>query len=164
MYPKAHLVGENSKASFNNIIYCGGDSRVNAGSLLDLSGKGSSGQIISRVLAKDNAQITAPGKLLGRNEKVKAHMECRGLLLNDGAVITAIPELMSEYQDVDMSHEAAVGKIADKEINYLMSRGLTKDEATSVIVRGFLDVDILGLSPELSQQVADIVDQMVEGL
>jgi len=91
-------------------------------------------------------------------------MECRGLLLNDGASIHAVPELHSKFKDVDMSHEAAVGRIADKEINYLMSRGLGRDEATSLIVRGFLDVDIFGLPANLRDEVDAVVDSLVEGM
>ncbi|MBD3388837.1 MAG: SufD family Fe-S cluster assembly protein [Candidatus Altiarchaeales archaeon] len=164
MYPKAFCRGRGSKATFNNIIYSSKNSKINAGSLVDLQGEGSSGEIVSRVIALDSAEITAPGKLIGSNTGVKAHMECQGLLLSDGAVIHAIPELRTSYKDVDMSHEAAVGKIADKEINYLMSRGLSREEATSTIVRGFLDTDILGLPKDLKLEIDKIVDSMVGGL
>ncbi len=164
MYPKATCLGEGSRARFNNIIYVGRESKVNAGSEIDLRGRGSGGEIISRVIAADRSEVTAPGRLHGNAAGVKAHMECRGLLLDDGASIHAIPELYSQYTDADMSHEAAVGKIADKEINYLMSRGVDRDTATSLIVRGFLDVDIMGLPSNLKQELDDIVDQLVEGM
>jgi uncharacterized protein len=149
---------------FNNIIYVGGNSKLSVGSLIDFQGEGSSGEIISRNIVKDSAQVSAPARLLGNNANIKAHMECRGLILNDGASITAVPELTSRFKDVEMSHEAAVGRIADKEINYLMSRGLDRDEATSLIVRGFLDVSILGLPKALRGEVDKIVDQLVEGM
>jgi hypothetical protein len=57
-----------------------------------------------------------------------------------------------------MSHEAAVGKIAQEEILYLMSRGLTEDEATATIVRGFLSVDIPGLPPALKAEIDRAVE------
>jgi uncharacterized protein len=164
MYPKAYCRGAGSRAMFNNIIYVGGNSKMSVGSLIDFQGPGSSGEIISRNIVKDNAQVAAPARLLGNNTKIKAHMECRGLILNDGASVTATPELTSRFKDVDMSHEAAVGKIADKEINYLMSRGLSKDEATSAIVRGFLDVSILGLPKNLQEDVDKIVDSLIDGM
>jgi uncharacterized protein len=63
-------------------------------------------------------------------------------LLLKGGLIHAIPELQGKVDGVEMSHEAAVGKIAQEEIQYLMSRGLAEDEATSTIVRGFLSVNI----------------------
>ncbi|MFH0862159.1 MAG: SufD family Fe-S cluster assembly protein [Candidatus Altiarchaeota archaeon] len=164
MYPKAYCRGRGSRAMFNNIIYVGGDSKMSVGSLIDLQAEESSGEIVSRNIVKDRAQVSAPARLLGNASRVKAHMECRGLILNDGASMSAIPELTSRFKDVDMSHEAAVGKIADKEINYLMSRGLARDEATSLIVRGFLDTTIMGLPKNLQDDVDRIVDQLVEGM
>ncbi|MDX9763154.1 MAG: SufD family Fe-S cluster assembly protein, partial [Desulfomonilia bacterium] len=67
--------------------------------------------------------------------------------------ILAIPELHGKAEGVDMSHEAAVGKINQDEILYLMSRGLSEDEATATIVRGFMSVDIPGLPPDLKNQI-----------
>jgi hypothetical protein len=55
-----------------------------------------------------------------------------------------------------MSHEAAVGRISEEELEYLMSRGLSSEQATSVIVRGFLDVEIKGLPEELKKEIKDI--------
>jgi Fe-S cluster assembly scaffold protein SufB len=59
---------------------------------------------------------------------------------------------------VEMSHEAAVGKIAQEEISYLMSRGLDEDAATSTIVRGFLNVDIPGLPEQLRAEIDKAID------
>jgi len=59
---------------------------------------------------------------------------------------------------IDLSHEAAVGKIAEEEVEYLMARGLTRDEATATIVRGFLHVDIEGLPPLLAGELKRAVE------
>ena len=58
-----------------------------------------------------------------------------------------------------MSHEAAVGRISEEELEYLMSRGLTSEQATSVIVRGFLDVEIKGLPEDLKQEIKNITQR-----
>ncbi len=58
-----------------------------------------------------------------------------------------------------MSHEAAVGRISEEELEYLMSRGLSSEQATSVIVRGFLDVEIKGLPEELKKEIKDITQR-----
>jgi len=60
---------------------------------------------------------------------------------------------------VEMSHEAAVGRIAQEEITYLQARGLTEDEATATIVRGFLSVDIPGLPAELQAEIDRAVEE-----
>jgi Fe-S cluster assembly scaffold protein SufB len=58
-----------------------------------------------------------------------------------------------------MSHEAAVGKIDQREIEYLMARGIDEDEAVSTIVRGFLNVDIEGLPPSLESKIDKIITE-----
>ena len=118
-------------------------------------------EIISRAIT-NGGNIIARGDLVGEVSGVKAHLECRGLILN-GGTIHAIPELTGKVDGVEMSHEAAVGKIAQEEILYLMSRGLTEDEATATIVRGFLSVDIPGLPPILKAEIDKAVAQN-EGL
>jgi Fe-S cluster assembly scaffold protein SufB len=80
------------------------------------------------------------------------------LILSERGVIHAIPELRGELAGVDLSHEAAVGKIAEEEVEYLMARGLTRNEATAMIVRGFLRVDIEGLPPELAAELRQAVE------
>jgi hypothetical protein len=85
-------------------------------------------------------------------------MECNGIILDDKAVISAVPELKATYPDTELSHEAAVGKIAGEQLNYLMTRGLSEDEARSLIIRGFLDVKISGLPDSLKQ----VIDAMIE--
>ena len=73
--------------------------------------------------------------------------------MKDGGSTNAVPELEAHVADVEMTHEAAVGKIAQDQIEYLMSRGLTEDEAVSMIVRGFLSGSINGLPPELQSEL-----------
>jgi len=65
---------------------------------------------------------------------------------------------------VDMSHEAAVGRIAQEEITYLMSRGLSADEATSTIVRGFLNIDIKGLPEQLKAEIDRAIEASKEAM
>ncbi len=79
-------------------------------------------------------------------------------MLDDQAVIHAIPELKATYPDTELSHEAAVGKIAGEQLNYLMARGLTEEMARSLIIRGFLNVKIEGLPVSLQK----VIDTMIE--
>jgi len=151
MYPTTHLVGEDSVARFYTIVVGSPGSAHDLGGRIYLKGPGSRGEIVSRVIS-NGGNVIARGHLIGEVAGIRAHLECRGLILN-GGVIHAIPELEGRAVGVEMSHEAAVGKIAQEEINYLMSRGLSEDEATSAIVRGFLSVDIEGLPPQLKLEI-----------
>ncbi|MEM2123315.1 MAG: SufD family Fe-S cluster assembly protein [Candidatus Bathyarchaeia archaeon] len=157
-YPVARCVGEGSKASFNSLIYGGGGSIIDVGSAIHLEGRGSRGEMITRAIAAGESEIITRGMLRGGNPESRGHLECRGLLLSDKAVLHAIPELIGEVQGTDLSHEAAVGKISEDQIEYLMARGLSEDDATSLIVKGFLDVEILGLSGGIREEVQRIID------
>jgi hypothetical protein len=152
MYPVAYLVGEGATARYNSILVASPGSEMDVGSRVLLKAKGTRAEIISRAITT-GGKIIARGHINGLVPKIKAHLECKGLILSDEGIIHAIPELEGHRQDVDLSHEAAVGKIAQEEVEYLMARGLTEDEATATIVRGFLHVDIEGLPPELKAEM-----------
>ena len=87
-----------------------------------------------------------------------------GVDFAEKGIIHAIPELKGNLAGIDLSHEAAIGKIAEEEVGYLMSRGLTRAEATATIVRGFLRVDIEGLPPLLSAELERAVEASEEDL
>ena len=85
-------------------------------------------------------------------------------MLSEEGIIHAIPELEGRKQGVDLSHEAAVGKIAREEIEYLMARGLSEDEATAIIVRGFLNIEIVGLPPALRSEIDRAIEESEKDL
>jgi len=144
-------------ARFNSILYAKEGSFFDVGGRIDLRGAGARGEIVSRVVATKSSVISR-GLITGGNADTKGHMECNGIMLDDKAVIHAVPELKATYPDTELSHEAAVGKIAGEQLNYLMSRGLSEEKARSLIIRGFLDVKIDGLP--LSLQT--VIDTMIE--
>ena len=152
MAPTAYC-DKNARATFQTIIYASKDSKMDLGSNVFLKGDGSRAEIISRVIARDNSEVISRGDIIGKGRNVRGHLECRGLMLSNHAKIHAIPELEAETAEADLSHEAAVGRISEEEIEYLTSRGLNEEEAASVIVRGFLNVDIEGLPKELEEEI-----------
>ncbi len=162
MYPTAYCVGRNARATFQSIVYAHGDTKIDLGSRAQLQGEGSRAEIISRVIATDNAKVVARGDVIGEAANVKGHIECRGLMLSDNAEVDSIPELKATLKELDLSHEAAVGKIAEEEIQYLMARGLSEEEATSVIIRGFLNVNITGLPDALAKETKKMFDMSLE--
>lgn len=151
MFPVAYLDGKGAVATFNSILIAGRGTHMDVGSRIVLGAADSRAEIISRAITTGGT-IIARGDLIGKVAGVKAHLECKGLILNDG-LMHAIPELRGYVPGVEMSHEAAVGKIDQREIEYLMARGLDEDEAVSTIVRGFLNVDIKGLPAGLKKKL-----------
>ncbi|MBW2590334.1 MAG: SufD family Fe-S cluster assembly protein [Deltaproteobacteria bacterium] len=157
MYPTTHLIGKDAVARFYSIIVGSPGSEYDIGGRIYLKKPGTRAEIVARTIT-NGGNIIARGQLIGEVPGIKAHLECRGLILN-GGIMSAIPELEGRVDGVEMSHEAAVGKIAHEEIAYLMSRGLSEDEATATIVRGFLNVDIPGLPPQLQAEIDRAIEE-----
>jgi hypothetical protein len=157
MYPTTHLVGKGAVSRFYSLLVGNPGSELDVGGRVFLKAEDTRAEVIARAIS-NGGTIISRGDLVGEVPGIKAHLECRGLILK-GGVIHAIPELRGTVDGVEMSHEAAVGKIAQEEILYLMSRGLSEDEATATVVRGFLSVDIPGLPAGLKAEIDRAVDQ-----
>lgn len=157
-YPTIYLNGEGAVARFNSVIVTPEGSHVDTGNRIVLNAPNTRGEIISRTITTGGT-IIARGEIIGNNVPARGHLECKGLILG-GGLIHAIPELQGTKTGVELSHEAAVGKIAQEEIEYLMARGLDEDEATSTIVRGFLNVEIMGLPEELRASIDKTIAEL----
>jgi Fe-S cluster assembly scaffold protein SufB len=162
MYPTFKCVGDNATALSSSLLYATEGSYMDVGSRIILNAKECKSDVISRVIT-NGGEVISRGNITGLSPDVKGHLECRGLILGEHGRVYAIPELDGAVPGVDMSHEAAVGKIAEEEIAYLMTRGLSEDEATAAIVRGFLDVEIKGLPPALKEEMRRAI-QMGESM
>ncbi len=103
---------------------------------VDLDGLGSSANIISRSVARDQSSQLFLSKINGNNQ-CAGHSECDGIIM-DQARISAIPEITANCLDAELIHEAAIGKIAGEQIIKLMTLGLSEEEAEAQIINGFL--------------------------
>ncbi len=157
MFPTAYLVGKNAAARSNSIIIADKETSLDVGSRVVLEKENTKAEIISRAITL-GGNITARGDLVGKAKNIKAHLECKGLILDKG-IIHAIPELSGYVPGVEMSHEAAVGKIDRHEIEYLMARGLDEEEAISAIVKGFLNIKIEGLPENLNRRIEEVISR-----
>ncbi len=163
MYPTVTLAGEGSIARLQSVIIAHPGSELDVGGRVILQAQHTRAEVIARSLTTGGNSI-ARGHLLGLAPEIKAHLECRGLILSEKGRMYAVPELEGRVAGVDMSHEAAVGRIAQEEIEYLMARGLDEDEAVSTIVRGFLSVKIEGLPPALEEELEAAIQESGKGM
>lgn len=161
MYPTARLVGKNAVARFSSIVVATPGSTLDLGSRAILGAEHTSAELITRAITTGGT-IISRGHILGEKNNTRGHIECKGLILKDG-IIHAIPEIEGTLTGTELSHEAAVGKIAHHEIEYLMARGLSEEEATATIIRGFLDVKISGLPAVLQAQIDAAIDKAESG-
>jgi len=163
MFPSVRLRGENAVTRLNSILVATKGSELDIGGRVVLEARGAKAEILSRTISK-GGNIIARGILIGEKTDVKAHLECSGLMLSDEGSIRAIPELDGRVAGVEMSHEAALGKISQEEIEYLMARGLSEREATALIVRGFLRVEMVGLPESLKREIERLVEESEKSL
>ncbi|MDE6214697.1 MAG: SufD family Fe-S cluster assembly protein [Lachnospiraceae bacterium] len=103
---------------------------------VNMAGAGSSVDLISRSVAKDDSSQLFRSRIVG-NASCHGHSECDAIIM-DQASVSAIPELTANHIDANLIHEAAIGKIAGEQLIKLMTLGLTEKEAEEQIVRGFL--------------------------
>lgn len=159
-FPVAKLVGDRSTAVFNSIVYGLKDSVIDLGSETQLIGEGTRSEAVARTVSMDRSTVYSRGRLIGRTNTCKAHLDCRGIVQSAESTQWAIPDLASEgAPGAELSHEAAISPIAAEEIYYLMTRGLPKDEAVSMITRGFVSIDIPGLPDVLRKQIDKAIEE-----
>ncbi len=162
--PKVYLVGEGAKAYLSSIIVSKGNSVMDVGGTVYLRAPGTSAEIVSRAITKDRAQVTARSLISAEASNSRGHIECNGLLLSKESRILTLPALDAMTDEVQLSHEAAVGKLGEEQIYYLMTKGFSEEEATSMLVRGFMEVKVEGLPEQLKRQIEVAIDLAAAGL
>ena len=127
---------KNAKLVVHERLMTHGDQRADSDYIIELSGDGSSADVVSRSVAKDESVQVYRSRIVG-NAVCSGHTECDAIIM-DKARVVAIPELEANNVDAALIHEAAIGKIAGDQLIKLMTLGLTAAEAEEQIVNGFL--------------------------
>ncbi len=161
-FPKIRLRGIGAKSDLYSVVYGSKDSYYDIGGSLSLEAEKTNGKVISRSIATDSAEIVARGDLIGLSPKTRARLECDGLLLSDEGTIRAVPMLNARAEGTELSHEATVGKVGAEQLTYLMSRGLDEEEATSLIVNGFVKLEVPDLPPDLQRSIDSAIQLAVK--
>lgn len=156
--PVTYLNGPGASVKYFSVILGSESSLITLGGDVYLNAKGTSAEIAHRAVCT-GGKIIQKGLLIGKAE-CRAHVDCAGMLIAAGSdgYIESIPGLRSHHEEAHMSHEASIGKIAPREVEYLMAHGMEEREAISMIVRGFLDADIKGLGSELDKRILEIAE------
>ncbi|MHB1830123.1 MAG: Fe-S cluster assembly protein SufB [Candidatus Micrarchaeaceae archaeon] len=140
-YPSIFLNGEGAQGEVLSIAIAGDGQIQDSGGKIYHLAPNTTSKIISKSVSKGSGVTTFRGLLhVAKNaENVKSHVSCDALLLDEDAKTNTFPYNQINRSDAVISHEAKVGKISDDEIFYLMSRGMNEDDATAMIVLGFID-------------------------
>ena len=158
-----YWVDEGGYVELNGIILGQKNYHVDLGGEMLLRGRGSRGLNATKSVIMDRATVITRGLIRAQAPSTRGHISCDALLMGPDARMETYPGLISEVDDAELSHEAAIGKIREEELFYLMSRGLREEEATQLIVKGFLDPMLKDIPMEFVVEIKKIIEMAVSG-
>ncbi|HDJ89389.1 MAG TPA: SufD family Fe-S cluster assembly protein [Thermoprotei archaeon] len=160
-YPTVILKGRNSSTVLRSIVIGTDSSDIDMGEAAYLVGENSRARLITRGIALDSSCVKQRTKVWSKASKSSGYVECSGLILGRKARLETYPTLQTFVKDTELYHESSIGKIAEDQLFYLISRGFSEEEATALMIRGFLDPDMFDLPEPLLSQVKSIIDLIV---
>ena len=159
LYPMTILKGKDSRMEFTGITFAGKGQNLDTGAKVVHTGANTSSYINTRSITKDGGISTFRSSVaIGKDAKhSKAAVSCQSLMLDDISRSDTIPAMDIRTKDADVGHEAKIGKISDDAVFYLMSRGISEEDARAMIVSGFAD----NVSKELPLEYAVEMNNLI---
>ncbi len=164
-YPAIYLRGRGATADIISVAVAGAGQHQDTGAKAIHLAPDTKSRIVSKSVSKDGGRATYRGtlKVAPGATNVVASVRCDALMLDDRSRSDTYPYIDVQEDDTTMTHEATVGKISQDQIFYLMSRGLTENEAQNLVVQGFLDVFTKELPMEYAIEFNRLVKLEMEG-
>jgi Fe-S cluster assembly scaffold protein SufB len=164
-YPSIYLRGEGATAEVISVAVAGRGQHQDTGAKAIHLAPDTTSRIVSKSVSKDGGRATYRGslKVSPGATGVVASVRCDALMLDDESRSDTYPYIDIQEDDTTMTHEATVGKVSADQIFYLMSRGLTENEATNLVVQGFLEVFTKELPMEYAIEFNRLVKLEMEG-
>ena len=164
-YPAVWLMDEGARGEILSVAFASDGQHQDAGGKVVHVAPNTSSQIISKSISKGNGRSSYRGlvKVHKGAENVKSNVVCDALLLDETSKTDTYPYIEIEEERVSVGHEATVSKVAEEQIFYLMSRGLTEDEAMSMLVNGFIEPIAKELPLEYAVELNRLIQLEMEG-
>jgi Fe-S cluster assembly protein SufB len=164
-YPSIYLRGRGATADIISVAVAGAGQHQDTGAKAIHLAPDTKSRIVSKSVSKDGGRATYRGhlKVAPGATNVVASVRCDALMLDDQSRSDTYPYIDIQEDDTHMSHEATVGKISQEQVFYLMSRGLSENEAQNLIVQGFLEVFTKELPMEYAIEFNRLVKMEMEG-
>ena len=165
LYPMSFLNGENASSEFIGISFAGEGQNLDTGMKIVQNAPNTSAVVNSKSISKDGGICTFRSdiKVLPKATGAKLSVSCESLMLDNLSKSDTIPTSNVQTSDVEFAHEAKIGKISDQAIFYLMTRGLSEEEAKAMIVRGFADPISKALPLEYAVEMNNLINLELEG-
>ena len=165
LYPLSVLNGKGAKTEYTGISFAGHGQDLDTGFKVIHNAENTSSVINSKSISKNGGKATYRSlvKIRPNAKNSKCSVSCESLMLDDISISDTIPVNDIETDEVEFSHEAKIGKISDKTIFYLMSRGLSEEDAKAMIVRGFANPIAKELPVEYAVEMNNLINLELEG-
>jgi len=165
LYPSSVLRGEGAKSDYVGIAFAGRGQNQDTGHKAYHLAKNTTSTVIAKSISKDGG-ITSYRGLLSINKGctgTTSHVKCDALMMDDRSKSNTFPSMQIKEEHVDVGHEATVGKISADHIFYLMSRGLSEEQATHMIVSGFIEPIVKAMPLEYAVELNRLIEMEMEG-
>ena len=164
-YPSVYLMGQNARADILSIAFAGKGQHQDAGGKVIHMAPNTTSKIVSKSISKDGGRTTYRGllKVFPGAVNVKSTVVCDALILDDKSASDTVPYMEINEKNVSIGHEASVGKISEEQLFYLMSRGLSEEEAMTMIVSGFVEPFTKELPLEYAVELNKLISLQMEG-
>ncbi len=165
LYPMTILKGERSRCEFTGVTFASSGQYLDTGCKIVHAAPNTSSTVHSKSISKNGGTSFYRGLLnvAANATGAKATVECESLMLDNESRSDTIPIIEINNDSVDIGHEAKIGRISDEAIFYLMSRGISKDEAKAMIVRGFVEPISKELPLEYAVELNKLIELELEG-
>jgi Fe-S cluster assembly protein SufB len=164
-YPSCYLVGPKAHGEILSMAFAGKNQHQDAGGKIIHVAPHTSSKITSKSISKDGGRASYRGLLKVHKgaDDVRSNVVCDALLLDEQSRSDTYPYIEIDEEDVTIGHEASVSKVGEEQLFYLMSRGLTEEEATSMVVSGFIEPLVKELPMEYAIEMNRLIQLQMEG-
>lgn len=165
LYPSSILNGERARSEYIGVSFAGADQYLDTGNKVIHAAPNTSSTMSSKSISKDGGNTTTRTSVAVRQNAVnsKSSVICEALMLDSSSRSDTVPAMDIRNDAVDIGHEAKIGRISEESIFYLMSRGLSEEEAKALIVRGFVEPVTKELPLEYAVEMNRLVSLELEG-
>jgi Fe-S cluster assembly protein SufB len=164
-YPAVFLMGEGAHGEVLSIAFAGAGQEQDTGAKIMHFASNTSSVVTSKSISKDGGTASYRGliKMEAGLKNIKSKVECDALILDPHSRSNTYPVMDIRSEDGRMEHEAKVSKISEEQLFYLMSRGLTEEEAAVMLVNGFIDPLVKELPMEYAVELNRLIELEMEG-
>jgi Fe-S cluster assembly protein SufB len=164
-YPAVYMMGPHAHGEVLSMAFASHDQHQDTGGKVIHAAPYTSSKIVSKSISKDGGRASYRGllKVAKGAHHSKSNVVCDALLLDEESRSDTYPYIEIEEDEVSVGHEASVSKIGEEQLFYLMSRGISEDEAAAMIVGGFIEPLVKELPMEYAVELNRLIQLQMEG-